>query len=76
MNYIRVLQKKIDRSDHIVFISNFSRDDANKYLRFDKNKTSVIYNGASFVKGNSEAPIFRKKITGKFLFNINKLLQK
>ena len=75
-NYLKLLQGKVNRSDHIVFISNYSRNDAIKYLTLDEKKTSVIYNGISFSKETEKIPVFKNKIHKSFLFNINKFLPK
>jgi glycosyltransferase involved in cell wall biosynthesis len=42
---IKKLQTKVDRADALVFISNFSLQEATKYLTFDPSISHVIYNG-------------------------------
>lgn len=43
-NYLKNLQEKINLADHIVAISEFTKNDINKHLNIDKPLT-VIYNG-------------------------------
>ena len=47
------IQKRIDRADHIIVISEFSLSQAKKYLNLSNKPISVIYPGCSF---NTEAP--------------------
>lgn len=43
--YLQKLQYLVDRSKHIVTISNFVKDQVLEYLKVDSNRISVIYNG-------------------------------
>lgn len=43
--YLQNLQRLADRSEHIVTISNFVKDQVLEYLQIDTQKISVIYNG-------------------------------
>ena len=44
---LKKLQRKIDRADHIIAISEFTLQDIKKYLNL-KTSASVIYNGCNF----------------------------
>lgn len=46
-NYLKRHQQNIDRADHIVAISNFTKNDILKYLKTDDKPISVIYNGCA-----------------------------
>ncbi len=62
-------QKKIDRANHIVAISNFTLNDVATYLNITNKPTSVIYNGCNFSKiENLHKP--KINVSGDFLFTI------
>ncbi|WP_158796535.1 glycosyltransferase family 1 protein [Pedobacter sp. L105] len=48
-NYLQKHQRNIDRADHIVAISNFTKNDILKYLHTDGKPITVIYNGCADV---------------------------
>lgn len=50
---LKRVQKRIDRADHIIAISEFSLSQAKKHLNLSNKPISVIYPGCSF---NTEAP--------------------
>jgi glycosyltransferase involved in cell wall biosynthesis len=67
---LRVMQRNVDRADHVVGISKYALDFASKHLDFGGKPTSVIYNGY-FV---SEFPEFNDPIyqpAKPFLFSIS-----
>jgi glycosyltransferase involved in cell wall biosynthesis len=44
-SYLKKVQRNIDRADHIVAISEFTRQDVLKHLKLNNKPISVIYNG-------------------------------
>jgi glycosyltransferase involved in cell wall biosynthesis len=66
-NYLKAHQKNIDRADHIVAISEFTKTDILKYLNTDNKPINVIYNGcASSIANVGTNPIY--KPSAPFLF--------
>ena len=47
--YLSILQKKINRSDAIIAISNFVKSEIINNLKIDEKKISVIYNGCNII---------------------------
>lgn len=45
--FAQAVQRKIDEADRVVFISNFSLNDAKKQLNLAGKETAVIYNGCT-----------------------------
>jgi glycosyltransferase involved in cell wall biosynthesis len=45
---LKKLQRKINRADHIVAVSNFTLQDIKKYLNLYDTPATVIYNGCNF----------------------------
>lgn len=73
--YLAVVQRAIDRSDQLVAISHFSKNEVLQYLDTRNKPFSVIYNGI----GISEFPGFDSpciKPKGAFLFAIGTVLPK
>ena len=73
--YLKLIQQRINRADHIIAISEFSLGQAKKHLNLGSKPTSIIYPGCSFI---TEPPIQETPayIPGKpFLFSIG-LIQK
>jgi len=68
--YLRRLQKKIDASDMVVFISEFTRDDVGKHLKTDHRETQVIYNGIALA--DVEPVPFPLPTASRFLLSIGK----
>jgi len=68
--YLRRLQKKIDASDMVVFISEFTRDDVGKHLKTDHRETQVIYNGIAL--SDEEPAPFPLPTERRFLLSIGK----
>ena len=71
--YKQTLQKKIDRADTIVFISEFTRSEVMREFKIDEKKTLVIYNGISLGTNESRPPIAPEK---PFLFTVGTVLPK
>jgi glycosyltransferase involved in cell wall biosynthesis len=73
--YLRLIQKRIDRADHIIAISSFSLGQAKQILTLGNKPTSVIYPGCSFItdKPKEKEPAYIPK--KPFLFSIG-LIQK
>lgn len=43
--YLDKLKSKIEKADHIVFVSEFTKNDVNQYISLESKNISVIYNG-------------------------------
>ncbi len=74
--YLQKLQRLVDRSEHIVTISNFVKDQVLEYLQIDPQKISVIYNGRNVPKSLSfEQP---KEVDAEvpFFFSIGTITDK
>lgn len=72
---LKKLQRKIDRADHIVAISQFTLDDVKKHLDLKNKIVSVIYNGCNIEEIDS--PARPANITGrKFLYTIGTITDK
>jgi glycosyltransferase involved in cell wall biosynthesis len=73
--YLEKLQKKVDRADHVVAISQFTQNDLFKYLHVPKEKTSVVYNGCNIADvHNLQSPRFIPP--APFLFSIGTITEK
>ena len=69
-SYMRRLQKKIDASDVIVFVSEFTRNDVQRHLKTDHRETRVIYNGIALAEEEPDpVPLPTEK---RFLLSIGK----
>jgi glycosyltransferase involved in cell wall biosynthesis len=69
------IQKRINRADHIIAISNFTLQDIKKNLKIGNTPTTVIYNGCNFTKLNHlETPLINTE--KKFLFTIGSINKK
>lgn len=53
--FIKTLQKKIDRSQHITFISSFAKQDVEQYINLQKPVT-IIHNGCNIMELKTLAP--------------------
>jgi glycosyltransferase involved in cell wall biosynthesis len=73
--YLKLIQKRINRADHIIAISSFSLGQAKQYLDLGNKPTSVISPGCSFIteKPEEKEPAYIPK--RPFLFSIG-LIQK
>lgn len=73
--YLRLIQDRIDRADHIVCISNYCREDVQKKLNVKNKTVSVIYNGGSLISHSVlAAPTY--KPDRPFLFALGTILPK
>jgi len=45
--YLKQLQQKIERADHVVAISRYVLDDVRQYINLDNKPATVIYNGCN-----------------------------
>lgn len=54
--FLAGVQRKIDESDHLVFISHFTRNDVEKHLDLTGKQTAVIYNGCTIKELSSLTP--------------------
>lgn len=54
--FLTAVQRKIDEADHLAFISQYTRDDAEAHLNVQGKDTSVIYNGCTIREISSLHP--------------------
>ena len=71
--FLRQLGKKIKRASHIVFISEFTKKETQKYFAIPSEKMSVIYNGVDH-STKKEVPSF--PVPEKFFLSIGIVLAK
>lgn len=72
-HYKKNLQKKINRADKIIYISEFTKNEVESVFQVESSKTEIIYNGIS-LQGNSQLPKYRPQ--KPFLFTIGTVLPK
>lgn len=72
--YLKRLQRKIDRADRVVCISNFVKTDLLRFMRVDK-PVEVLYNGVEFMSDVQEQKP-QLPGDGKFLFSIGQMMPK
>ncbi len=76
VKYTKRLQKKIDRANKLMCISNFAKDDVVKHFHPSK-EIEVLYNGVEFLSSRDEKqPNMHGKEGRKFLFTIGQLMPK
>lgn len=73
--FIRNIEKKIKRADHITFISKFTMNDVQQYIDLGSKPVSVIYNGCNIKEtGQLTAPVAMP--IAPFLFSIGTIMEK
>ncbi len=73
--YLKKVQRNVDRSDALVFVSHFTREESHRYLNIPAGKiTTVIYNGVELPKTDPVKPEFLK--ADLYLFSIGQFLAK
>ena len=73
--YLGIIQDRIDRADHIVYISQYCKDDVTRNLNIAGKPASVIYNGCNFsTTAGDAAPVY--KPSKPFLFTLGTVLPK
>ncbi|SJZ32419.1 glycosyltransferase family 4 protein [Sediminibacterium ginsengisoli] len=73
--YLRQLQEKIDRADHITTISGFVLQELKQHVHLENKKTSIIYNGCNIETIKIEkAPLLQPR--RPFLFTIGTIQEK
>jgi glycosyltransferase involved in cell wall biosynthesis len=72
---IEKIQKKIERADHIVAISEFVLNDIKNHFRLNGQPTSVIYNGCN-ININDEISMPSDLPKGKYLYTIGTITDK
>lgn len=72
---LKKLQKKINRADHIVAISQFTLNDVRQHLKLDDKAVSVIYNGCNIEEISCITPP-RHQPDKKFLYTIGTITDK
>jgi glycosyltransferase involved in cell wall biosynthesis len=71
--YLERLQKKIDRANHLTFISEFTKSEVEKNLNIENKKSTVIYNGISLPLNSKSMDI---NLERPFLFTIGTVVPK
>ena len=74
--FISRVQKRVDKCDFIVAISEFAKSDICKHLNLGNKPIKVVYNGCSFYQGQEVAAPTNYKPTNPFLFSIGTVLRK
>lgn len=72
---LRQLKAKISRANHIVFISEFVKNNVNEFIDLDLRNCSVVYNGCNFYKDISITDP-KQKHQRDFLFTISSISPK
>lgn len=72
---LRKLQRKINRADHIVAISQFTLENVKQHLDLKNKIVSVVYNGCNIEELPSISPPLNKP-SGKFLYTIGTITDK
>jgi len=72
---LKLIQKRIDRADHIIAISSFALQQAKQYLQLGNKPATVIYNGCTYITDppKEKEPLYKPGVP--FLFSIG-LVQK
>lgn len=73
--YLKLIQKRINRADHIIAISAFSLAQARQYLQLGNKPASVIHPGCSFISTPPQETVPAYIPKKSFLFSIG-LIQK
>lgn len=74
--YLHQLQEKINRTDHIVAISNFVLDDVKQYIDLKNIPVSIIYNGCNIPDNIAPPEKPQQAPTDSFLFTIGTITEK
>jgi glycosyltransferase involved in cell wall biosynthesis len=70
--YLRLIQQRVDRADHLTYISRFAKKQAAEYLKLGDKPETVIYNGCNLSDDiNFKEP--QIKPVKPFLFTIGQL---
>jgi len=69
--YLTLIQQRINRADHLTFISNFARQQSLECLKIDDKPYDIIYNGCNLPGNVSDEPIYLPQ--KPFLFSIGQL---
>lgn len=73
--YLKKMQDNINRSDHIIAISNYVKQDVLDHLEIGNKPFDVIYNGCNVLEFDTyDTPIYKPK--KDFLFSIGTVLPK
>lgn len=73
--FIKEIEKKINRADHVTFISSFTKGDVQQHFDLSNKPSTVIYNGCNIVEiENPTAPL--NAPPAPFLFTIGTITDK
>ena len=73
--YLRLVQKNIDKADHIIAISEFAKNDILNHLKTGNKPISMIYNGCNVLEfPDYDTPVYRPE--SPFLFSIGTVVPK
>ena len=74
--YLKHYQGTLSRIDHLVFISQYAQNDAEKHLQFDAQNT-LIYNGVAFAQNvEAQKPLVMDSVGSPFLFTVSTFMRK
>ena len=74
--YLQRYQTALSRVDHLVFISRYAQNDAEKHLKYDSPNV-VIYNGVNFAQNIEAQKPARMEFSGSpFLFTVSTFMRK
>jgi len=72
--YLRKVQQKVDRADQIVAISQFAREETQRYMNLHGKQVEVIYNGVEAIQTKVEEP--QPLVQQPYLFSIGEIKEK
>lgn len=75
-NKLNLIQKKINRADVVVYISEYTKTLVNNYLKLENKQQFVIYNGNTLNVNQQETPLNSIPKNSKFFFSIGMLQEK
>lgn len=74
--YLRLIQKRVDRADHIIAISAFALQQARSFLNFSNKPTTIVYNGCTYITSPPEEKQPSYTPNAPFLFSIGQVLKR
>jgi glycosyltransferase involved in cell wall biosynthesis len=73
--YIKQVEKKIRRADHVTFISNFTSNDVQQYIDLANKPNSIVYNGCTIHEIQAlQVPAIKPAVP--FYFTISTIMKK
>jgi glycosyltransferase involved in cell wall biosynthesis len=75
-NKLNLIQKKINRADVVVYISEYTKNLVNSNLKLENKQQFVIYNGNTLNVNQQETPLNSIPKNSKFFFSIGMIQEK